>query len=79
MSSSLCWKKVIIQEAKYLDDELKFILRKKYDGNWPVRLFSNDSNEMGYLEGLKDAGVKGAEELIEIIRENEQVDIYEEN
>lgn len=75
MSSSLIWKPVIKQKENYLPDELKFILRDKFVGGLPYTFKSQD---ISYLQGLNDCGIKGALELIEAIINHGEVYVSEE-
>ena len=70
MSSSLYWKP-ISHEAHHVNTELKYILEKRFIA-MPAVL---NHEHVSYLEGLKDAGVKGADELIEAIEKHEQIEI----
>ena len=77
MSSTLTWKPVI-EESNDLPDELKRVIsRKLWDtdgscGNGPVMV---DKEILPYLEGLRDAGVKGADDLIAIILQYGQIEL----
>lgn len=74
MSTTLYWKPVTL-EAGYLPDELKYILQKRYEGY--IEGVTIGPKSLNYLEGLKDAGVKGAEELMELIEQHEKIRIWE--
>lgn len=79
MSLSLLWRPVSPKKGKYLDNALKFILRKKYGNGCsvdPGLVFTR--GELAYLTGLADAGVAGAAELIEAIELHDQVEVYTE-
>jgi hypothetical protein len=76
MSQSLYWKPIKPQRHSSLPSQLKFILQKRYDG-----LETGESIILGeavqpYLEGLADAGIEGAKELIAAIKRHEQVEIW---
>jgi hypothetical protein len=79
MSFNLYWRPVKPTTAKSLPRDLKKPLAKRFfdsDGSLkggPVTLTDKDSD---YLEGLADAGVDGAEELIEAIRRHGAVEVY---
>ena len=73
MSATLKWIPVINQEGTSLDCQLKFILRDKY--HYPAVLNEFD---IEYLSGLRDAGIKGAQELIDAIVQHNAVKIFEE-
>jgi hypothetical protein len=76
MSSTLVWEPVIKERNHALSNELKFLLRKT-TGRDPVsEFFCND--DINYLNGLKDAGVKGAQELITAIEKHGEIKVYED-
>ena len=64
------------RDSKSLPDELKFILRDKRHlfEHGGVRTFGPTDRE--YLAGLVDAGVDGAQELIDAIEQYEEVDLW---
>lgn len=70
MSSTLYWAP--IPDGKYLPDELKRILSKAFS---LPRVFT--FSDIPYLEGLRDAEIKGASELIDHIRKYEEVKVWE--
>lgn len=65
MSRSLVFTRKIEED---LSDKLKYLLEKKYQ--LPYTLFSND---IPYLEGLKDAGNPEIQTLIDAINKYEEV------
>jgi hypothetical protein len=71
MSSSLNWQPVN-KKKNYLDCELKFILQDKFS---LPNIF--DHSDVAYLTGLKDAGVKGASDLINEIEKQGEVKVWE--
>jgi hypothetical protein len=71
MSANLMWEPAK-REAKSLPDELKFVLRDKC-GLTSERMKFGEGN-IPYLEGLRDAGIKGAEELLEAIEKHGAVE-----
>lgn len=73
MSSNLEWLPVD-RKGKCVSDDVKFILRRRY--GHPIDL-TLDSECIGYLEGLKDAGVNGAEELIKAIDKHGEIVLKE--
>lgn len=76
MSSTLYWVPVV-QTGKSLPDELKYALRKKFGGYiCNTRLLSG---HIEYLNGLRDAGTKGAQELIDAIEKHGEIEISEES
>jgi hypothetical protein len=68
MSSSLVYR--IPQQAKDLPDELKYILEKAYQLPWKFT-----RQEIDYLRGLDDCGIKGAATLIELIEKHEEIEV----
>ena len=75
MTSTLTWRPALTDKED-LPDELKFVLRKKFNGN--IHEQRLDMSDVKYLEGLVDAGVKGANSLINAIQINAEVIITEE-
>jgi hypothetical protein len=68
MSSDLMWRPV--SEGEALPKTLKFALSKKLwgtDGTCGDGDVVVDSNLIPYLEGLRDAGIDGADRLIKLI------------
>lgn len=74
MSCTLCWKPVS-KTCKSLDDALKFALRKRYG---PTIHTTLDSSDFEYLEGLRDAGVKDADTILDAIEKYGQISLFEE-
>lgn len=72
MSTNLYWKPVS-PDSNYLDNQLKFILREKHNYKYP----HFTAKDIPYLNGLEDAGVKGARELINAIHEYGEVELFE--
>lgn len=73
MSSNLIWEPVD-RKTHDLPSELKFALRNRYDGHVDAIMGDND---ISYLSGLKDAGVKGADKLIEAIEKYGEIAVKE--
>ena len=73
MSSSLEWR-AINPPQHSLPNELKYTLRKKCGD--PVRGILT-SHDIPYLEGLADAGIKGARQLIELVQEHMEIEVFE--
>lgn len=71
MSCTLHWRKVY-EESKTLHDELKRKITDKYS---LPRTFT--ASDIPYLEGLEQCNVKGATELLAIIREHYEVELME--
>jgi hypothetical protein len=76
MSSSLYWKPVT-KESNSLPNELKYALQKRNEGY--IEGTTLDYSDISYLEGLRDASVKGSQELIDAIEQYEEVRIWEAN
>ena len=81
MSSTLMWKPVT-QANGYLPDELKRTISRKLwdtDGSIGGGVEVVDGKDIPYLEGLRDAGVKGADELIDLIRVHGAIELWHEH
>lgn len=79
MSKNLYWKPVLPNKKYDLPDMLRYVIAKKIwgnDGTLTSEGIELDSSIVLYLEGLRDAGVAGAEELIEAINKYEKVEIW---
>ena len=73
MSSNLCYRPV--EDYKYdLSTEVKFMLRKVYGDPIDVTLSNSD---IPFLTGLKTAGVKEAEQLIDAIHTHGEIELKE--
>ena len=57
-----------------LPDALKFVLRDKMGLMEGERIF--DHGNISYLSGLRDAGVEGAQELIDAIEKHDEVVVW---
>jgi len=81
MSSSLMWKPV--QEAKgSLPNELKWAISRRLwdtDGSCGHGVVIVDSSYIGYLKGLRDAGINGADELINLIKEHGEIELWHQH
>ncbi len=76
MSKNLQYKIIVPIEKTCLPDELKFILRRRYElDQGPHRLKYEDRC---YLQGLADADIDGAEKLLSLLDENRTIEIFEE-
>ena len=74
MSNSLQYKIIVPEEPGYLPDELKYILREKYElGQGVYQLKYTDRD---YLQGLSDAGIDGAKELLDHMNKGETIEIW---
>jgi hypothetical protein len=70
---------VVPVEEHRLPIELKSLLAKRYweqDGSLKGGPTTLTSADIAYLSGLSDAGIKGADELIEAINKYEAVEIF---
>lgn len=70
MGCSLYWKPVSKENNFVGDIQLRNILEKRY--NYPSIL---DTGDIGYLNALVDAGVEGANDLIEAIEKHNEIQI----
>lgn len=73
MSLSLYWQPVPEPQPEDVPGDLDWLLRQRY---WDAQGYPRtdpvdlDSRDIAWLEGLRDAGKDGAEELIAIIRKH---------
>lgn len=74
MSSTLYWEPMQ-RKSQSLPDALKYVLQKKASGTVDAVMGEHD---LAYLNGLKDAGIKGAQELIEAIEKHGEVVVHEQ-
>lgn len=73
MTMNLYWRPV--SDGKSLPDDLEYALRKRWGEGWGERsLYTED---VPYLEGLRDAGLKSAQVLLNALEEHDQVVLYE--
>lgn len=82
MSSTLMWRPVVPVEGYSLPYELKKTLSRKLwdtDGSTGGGEATMTENDIPYLEGLRDAGVKGAEKLIEILRKHGAIVLWHQH
>ena len=82
MSSTLMWRPVVPVEGYRLPFELKKTLSRKLwdtDGSIGGGEAGMTEADIPYLEGLRDAGVKGADELIEILRKHGAIVLWHEH
>jgi hypothetical protein len=74
MSTSLYWRPVPKDPPPYeVPDDIEDALRRRYwetDGTSHSEPAELDSHDVLWLEGLRDAGLEGANELIAAIREH---------
>ena len=71
MSCTLCWKPVAKHSYHISEIQLRNILDKKY--GYPAKLNYGD---ISYLTALDDAGVNGANELINAIEKHDEIEIF---
>jgi hypothetical protein len=70
MSSTLVWQIKPKSDYKSLKYQLKVVLEKKV--NFPCVVCCTD---LAYLSGLRDAGIDGAEELMELIEKFDEIEL----
>lgn len=73
MTTSLYWRPVNT-DVNFLSDELKFALMNRY-GLHIDHVFKDA--DIQYLNGLSDAGIKCADELIDAIKQHGEIRISE--
>jgi hypothetical protein len=74
MSSNLCWEPVY-RAQKVLPYALKLAMQKRFGGT--VRDRNLDGADVPYLEGLRDAGIAGADDLIAAIEKFGTINVTE--
>ena len=82
MSSTLMWRPDVPLTGKSLSDELKKTISRKLwdtDGSMGGGDAMLTINDIPYVEGLRDAGVIGAEELVEILIKHHSIILWHEN
>lgn len=82
MSSTLLWRPVMPVEGFSLPYELKKTLSRRLwdtDGSIGGGEASMTEDDIPYLEGLRDAGVRGAEELIEVLRKHSLIVLWHQH
>ena len=78
MSSTAYWKPVTPKEGNCLSDDLKRKIARRYmghDGSLSGSVFLNHA-DMGWLEGLRDGGVKGADKLVDAINKHDDIEVW---
>ncbi len=70
MGMTLVWQIKPKSNYKSLPFQLRCVLERKW--SFPVVVGYSD---IAYLEGLKDAGIEGAEELMELIHQFEEIEL----
>lgn len=65
MTATLYWVQAYPSDEAVLSDRLLAILREKYQAE-EVKIVMNRAN-IPYLEGLRDGGVEGAQDLIDAL------------
>jgi hypothetical protein len=73
MSSTLYWVPTP-RDRKPLPDRLKHALQKRYSSPLHTKI---TGAECDYLEGLRDAGIDGAEELLEAVLQHGEIELSE--
>ena len=75
MSSNLVWAPVRPPKTRDLPDKLKFVLRQHYE--MTVVDTEVDADEIGYYEGLADAGLEGAQKVVTALKNHATLRISE--
>lgn len=81
MSSTLMWQP-IREPGGCLPDELKKVISRRLwgtDGSCGIGVAPVDRSDISYLEGLRDGGVKGADELIKLIRKHDKIQLWHDH
>jgi hypothetical protein len=66
------------EDGKCLSDEFKVAFKKRNDGGFGFIDGVYGDSIIPYLEGLKDAGIKDAQKLIDAILKYGEIRIWEE-
>lgn len=69
MSTSAYWKPVA-ENSDSFTNEMKHALERGYGSH-----FTLDAKDLSWLEGVRDAGVKGAEDVIEAVLKYESIEV----
>jgi len=77
MSSTLYYKPIIEKEYKYFSDHIKWMMQKKFDVPWVTGVILS-KHDIVYFSGLVDAGVEGAQKVIDAINKYGTIKIWEE-
>lgn len=76
MSYSLYWRPISTKKNNAGKDQaLKWAMQKKFGS--PINRTIGESN-IEYLQGLKDAGVDGASDLIDAVEKCGSIELFEE-
>lgn len=76
MSRTLYWQPVLY-DKRPLPDALRLLLAERWPNlNEPMNLSGSEETAICYLEGLRDANVVGAQELLAAVREHGEVTIW---
>ena len=62
------------KDVVILDDQLRDILRTKFNLSQSKSTLTED--DIGYILGLKDAGITGAAKLIVAINQHKKIELY---
>jgi hypothetical protein len=73
MSQSLYWVPAVARKGRVLPTDLKLALQRRDDGG--PDMIVDASNRM-YFEGLRDAGIQGAEEVLEALDKYGEIKLY---
>ncbi len=80
MSSTLMWRPAN-SDGNSLPYDLKKVISRRLwdtDGSCGSGVATVNETDIEYLEGLQDAGIDGASELIKIIQEHGDVQLWHE-
>lgn len=82
MSSTLMWRPALPQESGDLSYELKRTLSRRFwdtDGSCGHGEAVVGIGDRSYIEGLRDAGVKGADKLLDILDKHGEIIIWHQH
>ena len=72
MSETLCWRPMR-SDRNTLPSHVARVLKNKYEGLDNVII---QYGEIPYLEGLRDAGLDGAQELIDAVNDHGPIQLF---
>lgn len=78
MSTGAYWRPVVYRSGNGIDDVIKCLIAKRYmdhDGSL-TGLRGLNGEDIEWLQGLHDAGIKDAMVLIEAIRKHHDIEVW---
>ena len=78
MGTNAFWRPIATKDGKLLSTDIKWKIAKRYmnhDGSLTGKAYLSNE-DIGWLEGLRDAGVEDADELIAAIEKHAEIVIF---